>query len=119
MSQCKHIKQDGAQCQQFAVEGDKHCFWHSSKVSEADKVIARSKGGMKSALAKNPLKKKNSRKIKNISKILDEVYGRVADGSMNTSTAKTIADIMNLQLKTLESVDQENKIQKILDKLDE
>lgn len=101
---CQFIKQNKDQCNAHAIIGDKFCFSHSEKTTEAKKEAV-SKGG------NSPKTKRDTKPFppiiingnRDILKIAEETINLLRTDPMTPQKAKVIAQLLSVSSKVFES----------------
>ncbi|PLX26814.1 hypothetical protein C0583_05980 [Candidatus Parcubacteria bacterium] len=112
--QCEHKKEKGGQCLSRALKGEQHCFWHSEKISEKEKMQARRNGGIANKnLIKHNLHPIEIKQAEDIISLLNEVINEVRGGRMDNKTANCIGVLSGQLLKAYEQISIKSKIETI------
>ena len=113
---CSYKKNNSESCKNNSLKNDKFCYWHSKKITEAEKNMNRSNGG------KNKIIKCNSDfpeyKLDNITavcKLNTALINSVLQNKIDLRIATGIGYMLNLQIKAIELVSIESKLFKMED----
>lgn len=111
-NKCKYIKQDGANCEGYALKNNDYCFTHDPDSAEK-RALARREGGYKQVtLCNNNIKIKRG-KIKHVMKFLATTITEVREGVISPQVANSIFVGCSMLLRCFELYDIENKIEKL------
>ena len=90
---CKYIKKDGKQCEGYAVENSRFCFFHTPDLEEK-RQQASLDGGSKTAVGNEPLEPVQCKDNQSVTDLLQDTINRVRrtrkDGSMDIKTANCL-----------------------------
>ena len=113
---CSYKKKNKDSCKNNSLKNDKYCYWHSSKVTEAEKNLNRSNGG------KNKIIKCNSdfpefelNNITDVCKLNASMVNSVLQNKIDLRIATGIGYLLNLQMKAIELHSIESKLFKMED----
>ena len=113
---CRYKKNNSETCKNNSLKNDKYCYWHSSKVTEAEKNLNRSNGG------KNKIIKCNSdfpefelNNIADVCNLIASMVNSVLQNKIDLRIATGIGYMLNLQIKAIELVSIESKLFKMED----
>ena len=113
---CQFKKKNNQSCKNNSLKNDKYCYWHSSKVTEAEKNLNRSNGG------KNKIIKCNSdfpefelNNITDVCKLNASMVNSVLQNKIDLRIATGIGYLLNLQMKAIELHSIESKLFKMED----
>ncbi len=113
---CCYKKKNKESCKNNSLKNDKYCYWHSKKITEAEKNLNRSNGG------KNKIIKCNSEfpeyELNNISevcKLNTALINSVLQNKTDLRLATGIGYLLTLQMKLIELQSIESKIFKMED----
>lgn len=110
-SQCKGKAKSGKRCRAAATSGGL-CFFHANpnKASELGRIGGRSKG-LRAAEPADPLPLlDNAVAVRDtVAKLITDVHA----GKLHPKVAATLAPLLNLQLRTIETTNLERRITKI------
>ncbi|MFZ1461404.1 MAG: hypothetical protein WAU38_11465 [Ignavibacteria bacterium] len=113
---CSYKKKNKESCKNNSLKNDKYCYWHSSKVTEAEKNLNRSNGG------KNKIIKCNSdfpefelNNIADVCNLIASMVNSVLQNKIDLRIATGIGYLLNLQMKAIELVSIESKLFKMED----
>ncbi len=100
---CISQASNGTPCDANAINGDKHCYFHSPKVSEEARRSAQSRGGRANEIRiKNPLPAIQISKVGDVVKLLEETVNLVRAGELDVKVANCIGVLSGHLLKALE-----------------
>ena len=113
---CQFKKKNKESCKNNALKNDKYCYWHSKKITEAEKNMNRSNGG------KNKIIKCNSdfqeyelNNIADVLKLNAVLINSVLQNKIDLRIVTGIGYMLNLQMKGIELNSIESKLFKMED----
>ena len=113
---CQFKKKNNQSCKNNSLKNDKYCYWHSKKITEAEKNMNRSNGG------KNKIIKCNSdfpeyelNNIADVLKLNAVLINSVLQNKIDLRIVTGIGYMLNLQMKAIELNSIESKLFKMED----
>lgn len=113
---CSHKKKNKDTCKNNALKNDKYCYWHSGKISEAEKNMNRSNGGKQKQIKCNTeFVEYDIQNIKGICELNATLINAVLKDKVSLKIATGICYMLNLQMKAIEIQNAQNKISNMPD----
>ncbi len=114
MPNCKHIKEDGSQCQAQAMIDKEFCFLHNQDTEVSEKRLeAQQQGGQNGKKYKDEPAEKEVKidTMKDVTIILAETINAVRMNKMSPKRANTIGYLLNVAVKAIEKKDLEARLE--------
>jgi len=111
---CIYIKEDGGQCNAFAMEGSQYCYLHNPNISPEEKRINQTKGGKSNTIKVNaslPLVKVKT--PQDVAGLLEMTINEVRSGELDPRIANTIGYLTGHLIKAIEVGEVEKRINAI------
>ena len=113
---CSYKKKNKDTCKNNALKNDKYCYWHSGKISEAEKNMNRSNGGKQKQIKCNSdFPEYELKNIADVLKLNTVLINSVLQNKIDLRIATGIGYMLNLQMKAIELVSIEGKLFKMED----
>jgi hypothetical protein len=113
---CRYKKNNSETCKNNSLKNDKYCYWHSSKITEAEKNLNRSNGGKQKQIKCNTeFVEFEIESIKGVCKLNATLINAVLKNKIDLKIATGICYMLNLQMKAIELETIESKIFKMED----
>ena len=113
---CSYKKNNKETCKNNSLKNDKYCYWHSSRVTEAEKNLNRSNGGKQKQIKCNTeFVEFEIESIKGVCKLNATLINAVLKNKIDLKIATGICYMLNLQMKAIELETIESKIFKMED----
>ena len=113
---CRYKKNNSETCKNNSLKNDKYCYWHSSKITEAEKNLNRSNGGKQKQIKCNTeFVEFEIESIKGVCKLNATLINAVLKNKIDLKIATGICYMLNLQMKAIELETIESKILKMED----
>ena len=101
---CKHLKDNGEQCQANAMSESEFCYFHNPDISDEEKREAQSNGGKTKALTlKEPLPELVLAKPEDAVLLIADTISRVRAGTLDIRTANCLGFLSDKLLKAFET----------------
>ncbi len=115
---CSYVKEDGSQCNAYAMTGADYCYLHSPEISDADKKLAQSRGGRIAhahyVCRLEPLELTDGHSVINLlADTINRVRMATQEGDIDTKTASTIALLAGKLLEAHRVINLEAHVQKL------
>ena len=115
---CEQKKNNGEQCKNPSLNGEKFCYWHSEKISEVEKHENRSKCGRSKIIKVNGNQPEyNLTSIKNIIKLNSLMINKVLRNKEDLRVCTGLGYLLNLQMKLIETNELEKRLERVEGKL--
>ena len=112
--QCKHIKQNGEQCQCHALKDDEYCFRHTTKIPAEVKRQWSVKGGYnRKPRMEKPIELLELNKPDDIVLLLGNCINMLLHGQIDGKLANSIAFMCNPLLRALEISELTKRVEKL------
>jgi hypothetical protein len=113
---CTFKKKNKETCKNNSLKNDKFCYWHSKKITEAEKNLNRSNGGKQKQIKCNTeFVEFEIESIKGVCKLNATLINAVLKNKIDLKIATGICYMLNLQMKAIELETIESKIFKMED----
>lgn len=113
---CKFKKSNKETCKNNSLHNDKYCYWHSKKITEAEKNLNRSNGGKQKIIkCTGDFPEYELNNIAEVCKLNTVLINSVLQNKIDLRIATGIGYMLNLQIKAIELVSIESKLFKMED----
>jgi hypothetical protein len=100
---CRYKKTNKESCKNNSLKNDKYCYWHSKKITEAEKNMNRSNGGKQKQIKCNTeFVEFEIESIKGVCKLNATLINAVLKNKIDLKIATGICYMLNLQMKAIE-----------------
>lgn len=107
---CSYKKTNKESCKNNSLKNDKYCYWHSKKITEAEKNMNRSNGGSKKQIKCNTeFVEYDIQNIKGICELNATLINAVLKDKVSLKIATGICYMLNLQMKAIEIQNAQSK----------
>lgn len=115
---CRHVKEDGEQCQAWSMGGSEFCYLHNPEVSEEEKKEAMAKGGKANRpMVKTPLVGITINSTEDILTMIAATLGELRAGQVDGNIAKAVFYGCGCYLKAYEMTSLEARLTSMETKL--
>ena len=113
---CTFKKKNKETCKNNSLKNDKYCYWHSKKISEAEKNLNRSNGGRNKIIKCNSVfPEYELNNIADVLKLNAVLINSVLQNKIDLRIVTGIGYMLNLQMKGIELNSIESKLFKFED----
>ena len=113
---CRFKKSNKETCKNNSLHNDKYCYWHSKKITEAEKNLNRSNGGKQKIIkCTGDFPEYELNNIAEVCKLNTVLINSVLQNKIDLRIATGIGYMLNLQIKAIELVSIESKLFKMED----
>jgi len=114
MPKCRLIKENGERCCSNAMKGSQFCYRHNPAISEEEKRVASSRGGVSNrSRVDTPLGEVKLDSVGDVLRLLELVTREMLNGRLDQRVASTTGYLMNVSLRALESDDLEKRLERL------
>ena len=113
-NKCIFIKEDGQQCEGFAISGSEYCLSHDPYSKDIRTERAKSGGKSNSSqFVNDPLEPINLKSASDISKALEKTINEVRTGKISIKAANTLGYLLGIALKAYQVTELDTKLDSI------
>ena len=113
---CSYKKKNKESCKNNSLKNDKFCYWHSKKITEAEKNLNRSNGGKNKIIkCTGDFPEYELNNIADVLKLNTVLINSVLQNKIDLRIVTGIGYMLNLQMKGIELNSIESKLFKMED----